>query len=84
MNARAESPLPSRSATPSADGSPSAETATTTDRAPDASARSVQRMAAILAASVIALLLATAGTLWAVNGTAVFFEMILAGLNACF
>ena len=37
----------------------------------------------VLAAATIAMLLAATGALWAHYGTAVFYEMILAGLAAC-
>ena len=35
-------------------------------------------------AMILAVLAATAGTLWAYFGTAVFYEMVLAGLAYCF
>ena len=37
-----------------------------------------------IAAAVVALLLAGTGALWAHYGTAVFYEMILAGIAMCF
>jgi hypothetical protein len=39
---------------------------------------------ALLAAAAVAFLLAATVALWAHYGTAVFYEMILSGLNACF
>lgn len=38
----------------------------------------------VAAAVVTGLLVAVAGVLWAHYGTAVFYEIILSGLNACF
>lgn len=43
-----------------------------------------QRALAVAASAVIATLVLTAVALWAHYGTAVFFETVLAGLNACF
>jgi hypothetical protein len=42
------------------------------------------RPALIAVAAVVAVLLAGTAALWAHYGTAVFYEMILSGLNACF
>ena len=44
----------------------------------------VQRTVASIAAVVAAVIVAAAVALWAHYGTAVFYEVILAGLNACF
>jgi hypothetical protein len=41
-------------------------------------------MVLIAAAVVAGLLVAFTGALWAHYGTAVFYEIILSGLNACF
>lgn len=40
--------------------------------------------AVIAVAAVVGLLVAATGALWAHYGTAVFYQIILAGLNACF
>jgi len=40
--------------------------------------------AVVIAAAAISLLLAGSAVLWAHYGTAVFYEMILAGMAACF
>ena len=45
---------------------------------------SVQRTVATIAAVVGAVLVVATAALWAHYGTAVFYEIILAGLNACF
>ena len=52
---------------------------------PEAGAASTGRFSPLLfvAAAVTALLLAGALALWAHYGTAVFYEMIVAGLAAC-
>jgi hypothetical protein len=47
-------------------------------------ARRVMPLASIVAGSAAAALLAGALALWAHYGTAVFFEMIVSGLQACF
>ena len=47
-----------------------------------ASARIPAALAAL--AMIAAVLVATAGTLWAYFGTAVFYEMLLSGLAYCF
>lgn len=44
----------------------------------------VQRTVAIIAAVVGAVIVVAAAALWAHYGTAVFYEIIVAGLNACF
>jgi hypothetical protein len=50
-----------------------------------AAASSVRLPTALMAlATIAAVLVATAGTLWAYFGTAVFYEMIVAGLAYCF
>lgn len=41
-------------------------------------------MVVVAAAIVAGLLVVSAGALWTYYGTAVFYEIILAGLNACF
>ncbi len=46
-----------------------------------ACAQEVHRAAAAIVAG---LLVVSAGALWTYYGTAVFYEIILAGLNACF
>jgi hypothetical protein len=53
---------------------------------PDSMAAPTPRFSRPLAlvAAVVALLLAGAAALWAHYGTAVFYEMILAGIAACF
>jgi hypothetical protein len=44
----------------------------------------VQRTIVTLAVAVALLMVAGTAALWAHYGTAVFYEIILAGLNACF
>ncbi len=51
---------------------------------PSAHSARAQRNLAIVAAGVAVLLVAGTLALWAHYGTAVFYEVILAGLNACF
>ena len=53
---------------------------------PNTAALSSARIPAALVAGamIVAVLAATAGTLWAYFGTAVFTEMILAGVAYCF
>ena len=53
---------------------------------PNTAAVSSARMPATLVAAVMiaAVLIAAGGTLWAYFGTAVFYEIILAGLAYCF
>lgn len=46
--------------------------------------RNPQRVAIFAASAVFGVLFATALVLWGYYGTAVFTEMILAGLAACF
>jgi hypothetical protein len=53
---------------------------------PNTATASSARVPTILLASamIAAVLIATAGTLWAYFGTAVFYEMMLTGLAYCF
>ncbi|MEZ5890386.1 MAG: hypothetical protein R3D52_09100 [Xanthobacteraceae bacterium] len=44
----------------------------------------VQRMVVTMAAVFAGVIVVAAVALWAHYGTAVFYEVILAGLNACF
>lgn len=44
----------------------------------------VQRTVATIAAVVGAVIVVATAVLWAHYGTAVFYEIIVAGLNACF
>jgi hypothetical protein len=54
-----------------------------TTPSPQATPRQIP-VAAMLAAGILGLLLAVTLALWAHYGTAVFYEMLLTGLAACF
>jgi membrane-associated phospholipid phosphatase len=51
---------------------------------PDTVAATAPRLPLLIIAGVAVLLLASTVALWAHYGTTVFYEMILAGLAACF
>jgi len=53
------------------------------ETASESSAR-VQRTVVTIAAVCAGIIVVAAAALWAHYGTAVFYEVILAGLNACF
>jgi hypothetical protein len=52
---------------------------------PDTAVAPTARISAVFAAlAAVAILLGSAATLWAYYGTAVFYEMVVAGLAYCF
>lgn len=53
-------------------------------QASTAPTRSVSRPALLMAGAVAGVLAALTAALWAYYGTAVFYEIVLAGLAACF